>query len=196
MIRLIFRLLFNLNGWSLSIDHIDQNDLKKSVFLATPHTSNWDAVYMVAAMLKIGVKLRFAIKREWIRFPLSIALKPMGAIGIDRRPQGERKTKLSMVEAMANLFEVKEELSLVIPPEGSRSLREEWKSGFYYVATTAKVPIVLAYLDYDTKTAGVYEAFHPTGNFEEDMKYIISVYKKHNPGPKFPEMFMYDKRFA
>lgn len=196
MIRLIFRFLFKINGWSLKVDHISKEDIKKSVFLATPHTSNWDAVYMVSSMLKIGVKLRFAIKREWIRFPLSIAIKPMGAIGIDRRPQGERKEKLSMVEAMVNLFKEKEELSLVIPPEGSRSLRKEWKSGFYYVATGANVPIVLSYLDYDNKVAGIYEVFKPTGDYEKDMKYITSVYLKNNPGPKFKELFTYDKRFV
>lgn len=195
MIRLIFRFLFKFNGWTLKVDHIPKEKLKRSVFLAVPHTSNWDAVYMVAAMRKIGVKLRFAIKREWIRFPLSIAIKPMGAIGIDRRPQGERKQKLSMVEAMANLFKQNEELSLVIPPEGSRSLKKEWRSGFYYVALESKVPIVLAYLDYDKKIAGVYEVFEPTGNFEEDLKYITATYKKNNPGAKFKELFSYDSRY-
>ncbi|OHX66253.1 1-acyl-sn-glycerol-3-phosphate acyltransferase [Flammeovirga pacifica] len=195
MIRLLFKFLYWINGWKLNIHHIPLETIKKSVFLATPHTTNWDAVYMVASMRKIGIKLRFAIKKEWVRFPLNIALSPMGALGIDRSPKEKGQKKLSMVEAMANLFETHDELALVIPPEGSRSLREEWKTGFYYVALTAKVPILLAYLDYDKKEAGVIEAFEPTGDIEADMKYITSVYEKHHPAPKFPELFSYDKRY-
>ncbi|MBB6459138.1 1-acyl-sn-glycerol-3-phosphate acyltransferase [Flammeovirga kamogawensis] len=196
MIRLIFRFLFNFNGWSLKVDHVPVDKLERSVFLAAPHTTNWDAVYMVAAMRKINVKLRFAIKKEWIRFPLSIAIKPMGAIGIDRRPINKREKKISMVDAISNLFKENDKLALVMPPEGSRSLRKEWKSGFYYVAVQSKVPIALAYLDYKKKTAGVYEVFEPTGNFEEDMKYITSVYKTNNPTAKFPELYSLDERFV
>ncbi|WP_281613720.1 1-acyl-sn-glycerol-3-phosphate acyltransferase [Flammeovirga sp. SubArs3] len=195
MIRLIFRFLFWFNGWKIKVDHIPLETMKRSVFLAAPHTSNWDAVYMVSAMRQIGIKLRFAIKREWIRFPLSIAIKPMGAIGIDRRPKTKGAERLSMVDAMANLFDENEELALVIPPEGSRSLRTEWKSGFYYVALKAKVPILLAYLDFDKKIGGVIEAFMPTGDFEADMKHITEAYKKAAPAPKFPALFSLDQRY-
>ncbi|ANQ49344.2 1-acyl-sn-glycerol-3-phosphate acyltransferase [Flammeovirga yaeyamensis] len=195
MIRLLFNFFYWLNGWKLNIHHIPVETMKRSVFLAAPHTTNWDAVYMVACMRKIGIKLRFAIKKDWIKFPLNIALSPMGAVGIDRSPKVAGEKRLSMVEAMANLFETNKELALVIPPEGSRSLREEWKSGFYYVALTAKVPILLAYLDYEKKEGGIIEAFEPTGDIDADMKYITKVYQEFDPKPKFPEMYSLDKRY-
>ncbi|MEH0153962.1 1-acyl-sn-glycerol-3-phosphate acyltransferase [Limibacter armeniacum] len=195
MVRLIFRLLFWLKGWKIKVHpEVDLNQARKSVILAAPHTSNWDIVFAVEACRQMGIKLRFAIKREWMRFPLNIAIRPMGGIGIDRRPKDNRKKKLSMVEAMVNLFEGRDELAVMVPPEGTRSRTEKWRTGFYYTALEAKVPIVLSYLDYKNKEAGIGRILHPSGDLEKDMNEIMTFYK--DIPPKFPEMFALDPRYV
>jgi 1-acyl-sn-glycerol-3-phosphate acyltransferase len=63
-----------------------------------------------------------------------------------------------------------------VPPEGTRSKVRYWKTGFYYIALTAKVPIVLAYMDYEKKRSGLGPALMPTGDIDADMKIIKAFY--------------------
>ncbi len=95
---------------------------------------------------------------------------------------------------MADFFKQYEKIAMIIAPEGTRSLRKEWKLGFYHVAKKANVPITFGYLDFKKKIAGVGGFIHPTGNFEEDMKYIMNFYK--NIAPKIPSKFSIDERFV
>ncbi|GAA4821944.1 lysophospholipid acyltransferase family protein [Algivirga pacifica] len=176
-------------------EEVDLEQVKRSVALAAPHTTNWDLVFAVEGCRQVGVKLRFAIKREWMRFPLNIAIRPMGGIGIDRRPKDGRTKKLSMVEAMANLFKTRDELVVMVPPEGTRSKVEQWRTGFYYTALEAGVPITLCYLDFKHKVAGIGKVLHPTGDVEKDMREIMDFYKQYGQYPKFPEMFSLDQRY-
>ncbi|PWJ40904.1 1-acyl-sn-glycerol-3-phosphate acyltransferase [Sediminitomix flava] len=192
MVRLIFRLLFWLKGWKVNVP-FTKEEMRKSVMVAAPHTSNWDIVFAVEAFRQMGVKLRFAIKREWMFFPLNLAIGPMGGIGIDRRPMNKRDKKLSMVDAMVRLFDQYDELAMMIPPEGTRSLAKRWRSGFYQVALQANVPIILGYLDYKNKEAGATKMIMPSGDFEKDMREIMEYYKGIEG--KFPENFALDKRY-
>mgnify|MGYP000944112021 CR=1 FL=1 len=81
----------------------------------------------------------------------------------------------------------KDELAIVIPAEGTRSRVEEWKSGFYHIASKANVDICLGYLDYKTKTAGIDKIIHPTGDIKNDLEAIEIYYKKYTG--KNPEMY-------
>jgi 1-acyl-sn-glycerol-3-phosphate acyltransferase len=59
-----------------------------------------------------------------------------------------------------------------------------WKTGFYYIALEAKVPIVMAYMDYSKKKSGIGKIFYPTGNRDVDMLEIQAFYshiKGKNP---------------
>lgn len=194
LLRLIFRFFFWVNGWKINIaPGLKEEDIHRCVFLAAPHTTNWDLVYALEAARRMGVRVRFAIKRDWLRFPFSLVMKPLGAIGIDRRPKDKRDAKISMVEAMANLFAQHQRLSLIIPPEGTRSLAKQWKTGFYYVAYTAEVPICCSYLDYDKKEVGIAGIIYPSGDLEADMAKLMDMYR--DKGPKFPEKFSLDERY-
>ena len=77
-----------------------------------------------------------------------------------------------------DLFATMSELFLVITTEGTRSRVEKWKTGFYYIAQDAKVPIILSYIDYGKKELGVGPLFYPTGEFEKDMAEIQAFYEK------------------
>ena len=67
-------------------------------------------------------------------------------------------------------------VQLTVPPQGTRSKTVYWKTGFYYIALTAKVPIVMAYMDYSTKRAGLGPMFVPTGDIDKDMASIKAFY--------------------
>lgn len=169
-------------------------NIDKCVMIAAPHTSNWDIVMALAAYDLMKIPVRFTVKKEWLRFPFKSMMKSVGAIGIDRSPKvpgGERK---SMVEAMTDLFNGRDKLNIMVTPEGTRSKRTKWKTGFYYVALNAKVPIGLGYLDYKEKIAGVGKLVFPTGDIKKDMKEIVDFYK--NITAKFPENFSIDLEYA
>ena len=117
-------------------------------------------------------------------FPLNLLLKSMGAIPIDRTPKKGLK-KRSMVDAMVELFDTRDQLVILVTPEGTRSYSKRWKTGFYHVAHQAGVPIVLGYLDYKKKHAGVGPMVYPTGNTEQDINEIKDFYRDKTA--RYPE---------
>jgi 1-acyl-sn-glycerol-3-phosphate acyltransferase len=192
MIISFFKCLFRRDGWVLETSL--QKNFKKAVLIAAPHTSNWDFVYAMAAFNMMGIKVRFTIKKDWMKFPFNLLMQRLGAIPIDRSAPAEGKPRKSMVEAMSELFEQNEELVVVVTAEGTRKNNKQWKTGFYHVAVNANVPILFGYLDYEKKIAGITAYLHPTGNIEADMKVIMDFYK--NIKGKYPENFSLDERYA
>ena len=184
------RFIFNITGWKASSDV--PPEIKKCIIIGAPHTSNWDFWYCLATFRMYGLRIRFTIKNEWMRFPMGLFMKPLGAIGIDRSPRGPLNQRPSFVEAMTELFNNNDELIIVITPEGTRSKNDKWKTGFYHIAKAANVPICMGYVDYKKKITGVCKPFYPT-NYEEDMKMLMDFYKTITP--KFPENFAVDKEF-
>lgn len=128
-----------------------------------------------------------------MRFPFGLLMRPLGGIGIDRRPRTAGAGRKSFVEAMIDLFQQNEELIILITPEGTRSRQEKWKTGFYHVALGAGVPICLGYVDYKNRKAGIGKVIHPT-DFATDMRTIMDFYR--NIHPRYPENFALDQEFA
>jgi len=180
-----------LMGWETD-NHWPEN-LSQCVMIAAPHTSNWDALYARLALKALGVNVRITIKDSYMQFPLGPFVRAMGGIGIDRRPKQAGEPRPSMVQVMTDLFKQHPELVMLVTPEGTRARQEQWKTGFYYVAVNAGVPIALAYMDYEQKKAGVGKIIHPTGNFEEDMAEIMDFYAGIQA--KFPGEFSVDQRY-
>jgi len=192
MIKFLCRLIFKLSGWTLN-NKMPAN-ISKCVMIAAPHTSNWDLVYALAAYDMMGIPMRFTLKDQLMKFPWNLVFKPIGAIAIDRRPKVEGGERKSMVEAMTDLFNGRDALNVMVTPEGSRSKREKWKTGFYYVALNANVPIGLGYLDYKKKEAGIGGMVYPSGDIKKDMKIIIDFYR--HVTPCHPEKFSVDLDYA
>ena len=142
---------------------------------AAPHTSNWDIVYTLAVFRLLELPLKFTIKKEWMRFPFGLILRPFGALPIDREyPNGK---KVSMVQTMIELFNQYDELIVLVTPEGTRQYAPEWKTGFYRVAEGAHVPILLGFLDYKEKRAGIGPVIYPTGDMEADIAAMKDFYR-------------------
>lgn len=193
MLRSAFKSYFSLAGWTIDTAPIEAHP--RCVVTAAPHTTNMDFVYTIGAFEKIGLPMKFAIKKEILRPPLNWAIEPLGAIAIDRSPRREGENRPSLVQSMIRVFEDNEgPLALVIAPEGSRSLRQRWRTGFYHVAVGANVPILLGYLDYKDKRAGIGEVIQPSGDIDADMRKIMEFYADIEPYD--PSKFMLDERWA
>lgn len=190
MVRWIFILIFKTLGWKLKTEAIV--GIKQSITIAAPHTANMDLPIAKAAFDLMGLPLRFTVKKEWFRFPFKKITASLGGIAIDRSPKKPGEPRPSMVEAMVQLFEDNPELHIMVTPEGTRSKRTEWKTGFWYTAKQANVPILLGYLDYKYKIAGIGKIIYPT-NLEDDMRTMMEFYKDITPC--HPDKFSVDLRY-
>jgi len=184
-VKLIARFCFWLSGWKQVGTY--PKDLKQAVMIAAPHTSNWDFFYARAAFFIMGIPVRTTIKKEAMFFPMNVILKAFGVIPIDRNKKSDKLTrKNSLVDAMIQLFEERENLVILITPEGTRKYVPRWKTGFYHVAKGANVPIILGYLDYEKKHAGIGPIVYPGDDLNEDLENILDFYRGIKG--KYPEL--------
>jgi 1-acyl-sn-glycerol-3-phosphate acyltransferase len=157
--------------------------IKKYVALGVPHTSNWDGLLIMLIARTIGVPMSFMIKDAWVKGPLGPVMRRLGAVAVDRENAG------NLVDAMIAEMKRRDELVLVIPPEGTRGRAEHWKSGFYRIALGAQVPVVPGYLDFGRKRAGLGPPIEMTGNVRADMDKIRAFYAERAPTAYDPSGF-------
>ncbi len=166
----IYRFIFfRLMGWKIS-GSMDGN-LRKCVIIVVPHTSWMDFVIGVFARGAIGLEMHFVAKKELFRFPFGGYFRWMGGAPLDRQ-KNENK-----VDAIAAIFEQRDIFRLAIAPEGTRKKVEQWKTGFYYIALKANVPVIAVAFDYSTKTVKFVAPYILTGDKEKDIEVLESNYK-------------------
>ncbi len=165
--RLIARVLMFCLGWR-SQGNI--NHLKKCVLIAAPHTSNWDLFYTLLIAFDLRTDIYWMGKDAIFRKPFGSIMKWLGGIPIDRSGSN------NVVQQSIRMFEQNDRIVLTVPPSGTRSRVTCWKTGFYYIADGANVPIALGFLDYRLKIGGIGPAIQTTGDIETDMKVISSFY--------------------
>lgn len=170
-------LILKMFGWK--IDQSVPRGVKKAVIVVGPHTSNWDFVIGKMSFMNYGIKGRFLIKKELFVPPLGWILKAMGGIPVDR------KANNNFTDQAVSYFEDNDSMYMVFAPEGTRSYNPNWKKGFYYIALKAKVPIYIAYMDYERKIGGFHSLFQPTGDANADIQSIKNILKQYKG--KFPE---------
>ena len=192
MLKKIAKWVLSLQGWTVDLEL--PPEAQRCVMIAAPHTTNWDFYFTRVAFFVLGIPVKIAIKDFWTKFPFGLLIKPLGGLGINRRPKKEGEVRKSYVEQMAAFFDEHDRIAMVVAVEGTRRLTKQWKMGFYHTAKKAGVPITFGYLDYSKKIGGVGGALHPTDDMEADMKVILDFYK--NITPKYPEKFSLDERFV
>jgi len=175
---LFARFLLRLFGWKCVVG---VEIPPKCVICVAPHTSNWDLILGRLFYATVKGKPHFLMKKEWFFFPLKYLFRALGGIPVDR------EKKSSITEQMVEQFGQQKSFCLAISPEATRKKNSNWKSGFYYIAFGAKVPISLAHIDYGTKELGICRNFIPTGNEDADIAEIKQYYKKFKG--KYPEQF-------
>lgn len=159
---------FRLDGWTVEGEAPAS---RKFVVIAAPHTSNWDLPYTLMCAFVLDLHVRWMGKASLFRFPFGPLMRWLGGIAVRR----EQSNNLVAASAQA-LREAGGPLQLVVPPEGTRGKARRWKTGFYFIAQEAQVPIILAYMDYPDKRAGLGPVFRPTGDVEADMAEIKRFY--------------------
>jgi 1-acyl-sn-glycerol-3-phosphate acyltransferase len=144
--------------------------LEKAVFIAAPHTSNWDGFWLLVYKVAIDVDVRFLAKDTLFWWPLGSILRALGAMPIDRRDA------TSIVSQLIDAFRTEDHLFLALAPEGTRKRMPYWKTGFYRIARAADVPIVLAFIDYRKKQMGIGPTLPGGRTIDEDLATIREFY--------------------
>ncbi len=160
----------NVLGWKV-IGNFSSETVKKCVIIAVPHTS-WHDFYMgilLRGLLK--TRIGFIGKKELFKWPFGYFFRAMGGAPIDRT-SGQDKVK-----AIAGVFKDKEEFRITLAPEGTRKKVSQLKTGFYYIALEAKVPIIMVAFDFGKKVHRISKPLYPSGNIDEDMAFIHDFFK-------------------
>ncbi|WP_397536159.1 lysophospholipid acyltransferase family protein [Roseateles sp.] len=158
-----------MTGWKL--DGALPANQPKCVLIAAPHTSNWDLPYTLMVAFALRLNIYWMGKQQIFRWPFGPLMRWLGGIAVNR----EQSTNLVAASAAA-LRAADGPVQLIVPPEGTRSKTRYWKTGFYWIAHEAQVPIVMAYMDYARKLSGLGPVFQPTGDIEADMVAIKRFY--------------------
>ena len=169
--------VLKLAGWKVS-GQLPANG-RKCVLIAAPHTSNWDLPYTLMVAFALRLNIYWMGKEQIFRPPFRGLMMWLGGLPV------RRESANNLVAAsITALQEADGPVQLVVPPEGTRSKARYWKTGFYYIAVGAQVPIVMAFMDYERKISGLGPVFEPTGDIEADMVTIKAFYapfKGKNP---------------
>ena len=160
-----------LKGWR--VEGALPGEAAKCVLIAAPHTSNWDLPYTLMVAFVLRLNIRWVGKASIFRWPFGPLMRWLGGIAVDRGAGGP------LVRSYAQaLIDAEGPVQLVVASEGTRDRTRHWKTGFYFIALQARVPIVLAYMDYGRKVSGLGPVFRPTGDVEADMAAIKRFYAR------------------
>lgn len=163
------RSVLRLGGWRV-VGVIP--DLPRVVLIAAPHSSNWDGLWGFAAKLALGIRITVLGKHQLFWWPLSLLLRRLGVIPVDRAaPQGTVGQAVQMIGQA-------EQLWYALTPEGTRKRVERWKTGFWKIADASRVPIVPAYFHYPDRVIGIGEPFHTSGDAQADIARIRDWYRQ------------------
>jgi 1-acyl-sn-glycerol-3-phosphate acyltransferase len=142
----------------------------KFILIGAPHTSNWDFLFSIATLYIFRLKISWMGKETLFKRPFGGFMKWLGGIPINR------ESEHGVVEQIVKQFKESQRLVIVISPSGTRKKMDHWKSGFYWIAHTAEVPVLCGYLDYNHKKAGLGLSFILTGDVKKDMDRIRKFY--------------------
>lgn len=168
MLKTIARLILSALGWQLESQLPGE---KKYVVIGAFHTSNWDFPVAILGLWALGLKACWVGKHTLFRGPMGPIFKRLGGIPVDRT------VHTGFIHRIAELYQMRDEMALTIAAEGTRSRTEHWKTGFYYIALEANVPIALGYLDWGNKKLGVGASLYPSGDIRKDFEIIREFYK-------------------
>ena len=170
MLASISRFILRLFGWK--IEGWDPNQLDKYVIIVIPHTSNWD--FPLGLLVRNAMNaphLKFIGKHTLFRPPFGAIFRWLGGYPVDRTH------RTHFVDSIVDLYKSQDRFVVVLSPEGTRKKVDQLKTGFYYIALGAGVPIVMVKFDWGTKTVSWREPFTPSANWEADRRVIEDYYR-------------------
>ncbi len=146
-------------------------NLDQYVLAVAPHTSGWDFFLGLLVRTMCGVRINYIGKKSLFNPPFGWFFRITGGAPVDRSRKSET------VQNAAALFREHPVFRLALAPEGTRAKVTTWKSGFYFIALHARVPIVLASLDYGRKCVRISEPYEPSGDYQKDLQTYFEFYK-------------------
>jgi 1-acyl-sn-glycerol-3-phosphate acyltransferase len=144
---------------------------KRVMFVIMPHTSNWDFPLGVLIRSALQLKLNYIAKSSLFKWPYGFIFRWLGGIPVDRSKSSNFVD--SVVDSIADM----KDLSLAMSPEGTRKRVDKLKSGFYWIAIGAKMPLVFVKFDYGNKEINFAPPYIPTGDYASDLKIIEAHFK-------------------
>lgn len=169
MLSILSGILFRALGWK--IRGVYPIDVKKKVVVVAPHTSNWD--FPVGILFRSWKKhdIRFVAKKSVFKPPLGWLARYLGGIPVDRKKSG------NFLKGVVNLYKEHDALDICITPEGTRRPVKRFKTGFYYIAKAANVPILPIAFDFKNKIFDIGELYYPTEDEKGDIEKIETLYR-------------------
>jgi 1-acyl-sn-glycerol-3-phosphate acyltransferase len=187
MLQRIAHRILKIGGWT-PVGEPPTAD--KVIFIAAPHTSNWDGFWLMVYKVATQIDLHFLAKHTLFWWPLGPVLRALGALPIDR------SDSTSTVQQVVDEFAKREKCWFALAPEGTRKWQPYWKTGFYRIAIAADIPLVLGFIDYEKKQMGIGITLPAERNLADDLQAIQQFYEPHvgripgNTGPiEFPPEF-------
>jgi 1-acyl-sn-glycerol-3-phosphate acyltransferase len=177
VIRRLASVVLRALGWRIEGEMPRE---RKFVLVCAPHTSRWDLSLTLLAGTAAGVRVSWLGKHTLFWRPNGWLLTWLGGVPVDR--VGGKDA----VPQIARRFEEQDDLVLAISPEGAKRRQEYWRSGFWHVALAARVPLVVASLDWATRVCRVGPVIVP-GDLEADMDRIREALA--HVVPRHPERF-------
>ncbi len=167
-------------GWRFSGEPFP--DLRKFVLVVAPHTSNWDFLVGLQAMYALGIQGTFLAKHTLFKGPLGVLMRWLGGVPV------ERGGKTDVVTQTAELIHRSDRIIAVLAPEGTRKATHTWRTGFYWIAHQAGVPIVPVVFDYSVREVRLHAPFTTTGDLARDLPALMKHYE--------PEMALVPSKYT
>lgn len=174
--RPFYLLCFKIFGWKVNGRLPGE---KKYICAVAPHTSNWDFVVGVAARSILRIhNAKFLGKSQLFKKPYGWIFRGIGGIPVYRDKSHD------MVDQVAAVIKKSDDFILAIAPEGTRKKVTKLRTGFWYIAHAASIPIVPVGLDYGKKEVVIGPLLYPT-DLDKDMNTLTAFYRSiHGKNPE------------
>ena len=169
-LRTLGKLIYAGMGWTY--DQLPAYWEPRCVVIGFPHTTNMDTVRALTYIKLVGINAKLMIKSKWFFFPMSIFLKSLGGLPV------KRDKSHGFVDAVVRKYQENENLVVALVPEGTRKSVSTIKTGFWYIAKGADVPIICWYLDNHSKRTRWLGKIHPGDSLEQDLDKIAAIYER------------------
>ncbi len=135
----------------------------KALWIVAPHSTNWDFPIGLWIRHELHTYIGFLAKSSLFTWYGGWVFRALGGTPVYRTKSN------NLVDAMAETFAIRDVLHICITPEGTRSDVSNLKTGFYFIAQKANVPLILVGFDWARKTVVLSAPIYVTGDYQRDM---------------------------
>ncbi|WP_350287004.1 1-acyl-sn-glycerol-3-phosphate acyltransferase [uncultured Croceitalea sp.] len=157
-----------LMGWGL---HGEFPNLKKYVVIVIPHTHWMDFIIGILVRAIAREQINYVGKKSLFKPPFGWFFRATGGAPVDRQKNS------NVVDSVVDIYNQREVFRLCLAPEGTRKKVKALKTGFYYIAKKAGVPIVMVAFDFQQKAVTIAEPFYTSEDINSDFRKIRAFFK-------------------